>query len=44
MLIVITPHKRPELENLNGISLDFEDFTLTERGKKVRLKAYRIEY
>lgn len=39
-LIIITPHKRPELEKLEGVSLNFEDFALTERGKKVRLKAY----
>lgn len=44
-LIIITPHKRPQLEELEGISLDFEDFTLTERGKKVFLKAYsRVLY
>lgn len=43
-LVIITPHKRPELEKLNGIILDFEDFTLTERGKKVRLKAYKLSY
>lgn len=39
-LIIITPHKRPELEKLAGIHLVFTDFTLTERGKKVFLKAY----
>ena len=44
MLVIITPHKRPELENLSGITLDFEDFTLTERGKKVRLKAYKMSF
>lgn len=43
-LIVITPHKRPELENLTGITLDFRDFVLTERGKKVFLKAYSSRF
>lgn len=40
-LVVITPHKRPELENLPGIALLWEDFTTTPRGKRVRLKAYQ---
>lgn len=40
ILVIITPHKRPVLENLDQIELVFEDFTLTPRGKKVRLKAY----
>ena len=39
-LIIITPHKRPMLEELSGVVLRFEDFVLTERGKKVRLKGY----
>ncbi len=39
-LVVITPHKRPELENLPGISLLWEDVVENERGKKVRLKTY----
>ena len=39
-LVIITPHKRPELEKYEGIKLSFEDFALTQRGKKVRLKAY----
>lgn len=40
-LIIITPHKRPILEDLEGVNLVFEDFVLTkERGKKVRLKCY----
>ena len=41
-LIVITPHKRPALELLPGISLVWEDVVENERGKKVRMKAYRI--
>ncbi len=39
-LIIITPHKRPALEQYEGIRLDFTDHTLTERGKKVFLKGY----
>ena len=39
-IVIITPHKRPELEKLANISLLFEDFVLTERGKKVFLKSY----
>jgi SAM-dependent methyltransferase len=41
-LVVITPHKRPELEKLPGIALAWEDFTETEKGKKVRMKGYRL--
>ena len=41
-LIIITPHKRPELEKLDGVELDFTDFAFTERGKKVFLKMYEI--
>lgn len=40
-LVVITPHKRPELEKLPQISLFWEDVVENERGKKVRLKAYK---
>ena len=40
-IVIITPHKRPALEKLDGVELDFEDFVLTKRAKKVRLKAYR---
>lgn len=43
-LVIITPHKRPDLEQYDGISLEFEDDTLTERGKKVRLRAYRSTF
>lgn len=43
-LIIITPHKRPALETLDGVSLKFEDFTLTKRRKKVRLKAYGARF
>jgi hypothetical protein len=42
VLVVITPHKRPALEELPGIELVKEDFELTERGKKVRLKQYQM--
>ncbi len=43
-LVIITPHKRPELEKLEGIELTFKDFTLTDRGKKVFLKNYKSYY
>jgi SAM-dependent methyltransferase len=39
-IVIITPHKRPELEKLANVELAFEDFVLTERGKKVFLKSY----
>jgi hypothetical protein len=39
-IIIITPHKRPALETLTNVTLNFEDFFLTERGKKVFLKSY----
>ncbi len=39
-LVVITPHKRPELEKIPQISLIWEDVVEDERGKKVRMKAY----
>ncbi|MDZ7879614.1 MAG: class I SAM-dependent methyltransferase [Saprospiraceae bacterium] len=40
-VVVITPHKRPQLECFSEFELVFEDFVLTERGKKVFLKSYR---
>ncbi len=40
LLVIITPHKRPELEKLQGIKLLWEDSVETPRGKKVRMKAY----
>jgi 2-polyprenyl-3-methyl-5-hydroxy-6-metoxy-1,4-benzoquinol methylase len=43
-VVVITPHKRPELEKLEGVSLAFDDFALTSKGKKVRLKAYQATF
>lgn len=42
LLVVITPHKRPELEKIPGITTDWEDHVLTQKGKKVNLKAYRF--
>jgi len=42
-LIVITPHKRPELELLPGIQLEWEDDTQTDRGKFVRIKSYKLQ-
>lgn len=41
LLVILTPHKRPELELLPGIELNWSDAVLTPRGKQVRLKAYR---
>lgn len=41
-VVVITPHKRPQLEHYSEFSLIFEDFVLTERGKKVFLKSYEM--
>ncbi len=43
-IVIITPHKRPELEKIDNIYLDFEDYVLTERGKKVFLKIYQHQY
>lgn len=39
-LVIITPHKRPVLEEIAGVEKVYEDFVLTERQKKVRLKVY----
>ncbi|MBL7816762.1 MAG: hypothetical protein JNL70_17205 [Saprospiraceae bacterium] len=43
-VVIITPHKRPELEKLPNVQLAFDDFVLTERGKKVYLKSYSIKF
>ena len=40
ILAIITPHKRPQLEQIPGVRLLWEDAELTDRGKKVRLKVY----
>lgn len=42
LLVIITPHKRPELELLPGVELCWQDITEDDRGKKVRIKAYRL--
>lgn len=42
LLVVLTPHKRPELELLPGIALQWEDVVENERGKKVRIKGYGL--
>lgn len=39
-IVIITPHKRPALEKLDGVALEFNDFVLTPKGKKVWLKSY----
>ncbi|BDS10641.1 class I SAM-dependent methyltransferase [Aureispira anguillae] len=43
-LIILTPHKRPILEQLNGVELRFVDYALTEKGKKVFLKHYTYRF
>jgi hypothetical protein len=43
-LVVLTPHKRPELENLPGVELLWADYVLTARGKQVRLKVYQFNH
>ena len=43
-LIIITPHKRPVLEKLDGVQLQFTDDVLTTRGKAIRLKSYICTY
>ncbi|MCC7466809.1 MAG: hypothetical protein IT261_11090 [Saprospiraceae bacterium] len=40
LLVVLTPHKRPELAQLAGVELLWQDVVENERGKKVRIKAY----
>ncbi|MBP7273082.1 MAG: hypothetical protein KA974_04535 [Saprospiraceae bacterium] len=39
-LVIITPHKRPALEQYATFTLLFEDFAFTARQKKVYLKTY----
>jgi hypothetical protein len=41
-LVVLTPHKRPELEKLPGFELLWQDAVANERGKQVRLKEYGV--
>ena len=42
LLVVITPHKRPALETVPGIALQWEDVVENQHGKKVRIKAYGL--
>lgn len=42
LLVIITPHKRPEIEKMPGFNLLWEDAVVTSRGKKVRMKAYGL--
>jgi hypothetical protein len=42
-LVILTPHKRPELEQLAGVTLLWQDVIENERGKKVRIKSYVYE-
>ena len=41
-LVIITPHKRPQLEQIQGVQKVYEDFALTDRLKKVHLKMYQV--
>ena len=43
-LVIITPHKRPQLEEVDGVNLIFTDQTPTPKGKQVRLKIYERSY
>ena len=40
--VVITPHKRPDLRTVDGVELNWVDFALTARGKKVHMNAYTL--
>ena len=41
-LIIITPHKRPDLSGINLCQLVYENHVLTDKGKKVFLKIYNL--
>jgi SAM-dependent methyltransferase len=45
-LIIITPHKRPCLEQFDIFKLDFTDYALTLENKKIYLKSYskKVDY
>ncbi len=43
-VVIITPHKRPELSGLEGVKLEFQDEVRTGRGKRVQLKTYRAAF
>lgn len=43
-LIVISPHKRPFIDRVEGVYLTHLDFVKTYKGKKVYLKIYRNLY
>jgi len=43
-LVIITPHKRPDLSGLQGVRLAFSDEVPTQRGKAVRLRSYRAGF
>lgn len=40
-LVVITPHKRPDLDAIDGVRLLWEDSVRTARAKTVRCRAYQ---
>ena len=43
-LMIITPHKRPELEKLSGVLLCESAVELTPKGKRVTLKRYAMPH
>ncbi len=43
-IAIITPHKRPVLEQLDGVELLHTDYVFTARGKKVNWKIYGSNY
>lgn len=43
-LVVLTPHKRPALEQYAGVDLTHSDHAFTPKGKKVFLKIYRYAF
>lgn len=44
VLVIITPHKRPALEELDAVELIHIDHAFTAKGKKVFLKVYKLSY
>ena len=42
-IIVIAPHKRPFLDRIEGVELKLSDYSLTNKGKKVYLRAYNLK-
>lgn len=42
-IIIISPTKKPDIKNIDDIKLNFLDYSLTPRGKKVYLKVYELD-